>query len=312
MGGSDRYCVICSGPLKDEADSYDSGFSITKKGIELIKKRTKELEKKLTKKDFKTYMFYLFWTSTYGSMTNDDENSTLEMALKKGYYSKNEIEMLKKEIKPLKHTSKYNWINNFILITPDNKIVKLSDVNDNWNGSFYDLNGKEYNAFYYFTKDGRKLKFLGKDKEYNNIVVHQDCYKLMNKIDYDTLINSDRKIDMQYQTQEPNWTKYFFNGDEHMLESPLKNKRNRDRVLKSFKKVPKKSSEHKSSQPKISKNNKRSNRPSPSESATLFNIGYKKKGNDGNMYVIIKSGMTKRWKKIQTGGSVIKKYLIKY
>jgi len=44
-------------------------------------------------------------------------------------------------------------------------------------------------------------------------------------------------------------------------------------------------------------------RPSPSESATLFKIGTKKKGNDGNMYIITKtkSGV-KRWTKYK--GSV--------
>ena len=40
-------------------------------------------------------------------------------------------------------------------------------------------------------------------------------------------------------------------------------------------------------------------RPSPSESATQFNIGTKRKGNDGNMWIVIKttSGV-KRWKKL--------------
>ena len=43
--------------------------------------------------------------------------------------------------------------------------------------------------------------------------------------------------------------------------------------------------------------NKKKNRPSPSESATLFKIGTKKKGNDGNIYIIVtnKNGV-KRWK----------------
>ena len=43
---------------------------------------------------------------------------------------------------------------------------------------------------------------------------------------------------------------------------------------------------------------KKKERPSPSESATLFKEGTKKKGNDGNMYVIIvdKNGINK-WKK---------------
>jgi len=40
-------------------------------------------------------------------------------------------------------------------------------------------------------------------------------------------------------------------------------------------------------------------RPSPTASATLFELGKKKRGNDGNMYIIVvnKNGV-KRWKKI--------------
>lgn len=42
-------------------------------------------------------------------------------------------------------------------------------------------------------------------------------------------------------------------------------------------------------------------RKGPEESATKFNIGYKKHGNDGNMWVIVAtSSGTHRWKKLQT------------
>ena len=42
---------------------------------------------------------------------------------------------------------------------------------------------------------------------------------------------------------------------------------------------------------------KKTNRPSPSESATIFEVGIKKRGNDGNIWIITqdKNG-TKRWK----------------
>ena len=40
-------------------------------------------------------------------------------------------------------------------------------------------------------------------------------------------------------------------------------------------------------------------RPSPSDSATIYKIGYKKKGNDGNIWIIIKTkNNVKKWKKI--------------
>ena len=43
---------------------------------------------------------------------------------------------------------------------------------------------------------------------------------------------------------------------------------------------------------------KKKDRPSPSESATKFKVGTKKKGNDGNMWIIVenKNGV-KRWSK---------------
>ncbi len=46
------------------------------------------------------------------------------------------------------------------------------------------------------------------------------------------------------------------------------------------------------------KGSKKKERPSPSESATLYEIGFIKKGNDGNKYIIVenKNGI-KRWKK---------------
>ena len=50
---------------------------------------------------------------------------------------------------------------------------------------------------------------------------------------------------------------------------------------------------------KVTKKSKRKERPSPSVSATLFNVGTKKKGGDGNMWKVIenKNGV-KRWKRV--------------
>lgn len=43
------------------------------------------------------------------------------------------------------------------------------------------------------------------------------------------------------------------------------------------------------------KNQKKKDRPSPSESATLFKVGTVKKGNDGNQWVVKKAGTSVRW-----------------
>jgi hypothetical protein len=58
---------------------------------------------------------------------------------------------------------------------------------------------------------------------------------------------------------------------------------------------------------KTSKNNSKDTRPSPSESATLYKVGTKKKGNDGNMWIIKESSNgIKRWSKykILNGGGI--------
>ena len=54
----------------------------------------------------------------------------------------------------------------------------------------------------------------------------------------------------------------------------------------------------KSIKKKKKKTKKKKNRPSPSDSATKFKLGTKKKGNDGNMWIIVenKNGV-KRWSK---------------
>jgi len=71
------------------------------------------------------------------------------------------------------------------------------------------------------------------------------------------------------------------------LMDPLKNKINQERILKIWKLI-------------ADKNNKKKiikkNRPSPSESATLYEVGKIKKGNDGNMYVVtINKNSVKKW-----------------
>ena len=56
-------------------------------------------------------------------------------------------------------------------------------------------------------------------------------------------------------------------------------------------------SKSKASQSKASKSKTRKlNRPSPSESATKFAVGHKKRGNDGNVWAVIQTRTAKRWK----------------
>ena len=79
-----------------------------------------------------------------------------------------------------------------------------------------------------------------------------------------------------------------------ITENPSKSKENCKRILGIIQQIMKKSS----SKSKRSPSKSRASRPSPSESATKFKVGTKRKGNDGNRWVVKenKNG-TKRWVK---------------
>ena len=94
--------------------------------------------------------------------------------------------------------------------------------------------------------------------------------------------------------------------DWYILSSPLSNnyfsKKNGERILKNIKKIHSNVKEIKKpikNQSKKTSTKDKSNRPSPSQSATIFKVGTKKKGNDGNMWIIKKNkNGVNRWSKI--------------
>ena len=88
--------------------------------------------------------------------------------------------------------------------------------------------------------------------------------------------------------------------DWYILSSPLSNnyfsKKNGERILKNIKKI---HSNAKEKNKELVKKSSKKNRPSPSDSATIFKVGTKKKGNDGNMWIIKKNkNGVNRWSKI--------------
>ena len=156
---------------------------------------------------------------------------------------------------------------------------------------------------YFVEKDNSKIEVDPNFTDDWGYIMHCDCYKLLeskygkftfNDIDekkynyknYPNLFNINYGIIKKYQEQEFN-NNLAYVENPYLLESPLKNNSNKERILNL--KLP------------IIKHIKESkkDRPSPSESATLFNIGFKKKGNDGNIWIIKenKNGV-KKWSKI--------------
>jgi hypothetical protein len=176
-----------------------------------------------------------------------------------------------------------------------------------------------------FRETGCNVKFSKKGEKYNldiinypdlgvlGIALHDDCWKLAKEYTNHQYVFEDFNIKKMkdltpyvftygnYKPINKYWQQRFDldpvknKNDEYVLYSPLKNtpesKKNRDRILKNIKnfKVAKSSPTKKL----------KKDRPSPSESATLFKLGTKKKGNDGNMYIVTQTKTkVKRWGKL--------------
>ena len=294
MGGSDIYCIICGGPPLNRSIINNTN---------------------LLKKVLKNNPDVTDWERPENLIEDDIKN-----------ISKSEIKALTDSIKIL---SRHDWLNNFIALLPNNKTIPVT-----YDGDFFiDKKGVEYSADEadsYYMKTG--------------IFMHKNCYQLMkkykeinfneikSKINLNFFINMDYGIIKKYQHQ-------FFQQilayleNPYLLENPLKNLKNKDRILslnhpisktktikskkKSIRKISRKLSRKKSKKKSRKKSKKKSKkksrkkskkshrtkskkiRPSPSESATLFSVDTTKRGNDGNTWIIIqtKSGVN-RWKKL--------------
>ena len=281
MGYSDIYCVICgiqAGPayysiysrLEELKNILDKGrYNVVSKKTHKTLKKEKEIDPKLIK-----------------------------------YYRK-----FIRDINKLK--SKFNWCNKTYLVIDNDLKINNNNLITGDSGSFK-RNEVFYNTEKYFWKMDNK-----------SLICHKSCYKLLsdklnyklkiddveNKLNDNSLLKSYGKVVDNYTGwQDFPWMEIILNGtgstrfeillddgkkieiskNIDFLMDPLKNKRNQDRILKIWKPITNK---------KITK--KKKTRPSPSESATLYKVDKKKKGNDGNMYIIVinKNGV-KRWKKV--------------
>jgi len=296
-GGAVSYCYLCGAPI----DTY---------GIFTLKNLNKY-------RKYSNKLVYVEFPSNIDEKVQDMKNIPDE--IKKEIV--NNVIYLKDK--------KYKWMKDLLLLHWSGMILKISDYS-NWDFDFTDTNGIEH--------------FLSG----NNFIVHKDCYEITKQKygDYNSLYMEEYDpinygFIKNYNTQEYMWLKYFFNNVEYVLESPLKNSKNKKRILNINHKVNKKIvpkfinflSAYKKNNNKIPEKgykwmkriisntfggnienymkyfekiinkslpNKKKDRPSPSESATQFKVGTKKKGNDGNMWIIVenKNGV-KRWSKVK-------------
>jgi len=196
---------------------------------------------------------------------------------KKNIIDINEVEQIVDSIKKL---STHKWLNKLLLLTKKHIIKNIISIGEP-----------------YVEKDNSTIEVMDDDWGY---IMHCDCYKLLeskygkftfNDINdkkykkYLSLFDINYGIIKKYQDQFFN-NNFAYLENQYLLESPLKNNKNKERILNLKLPITKHHIELKK------------NRPSPNESATLFNIGFEKKGNDGNMWIIKenKNGV-KKWNK---------------
>ena len=280
----DIYCVICG---------------IQAKGIHWYENDLEELKYILNKGKYK--------------VPSKSKKHKLSLGSKEKEISPKIKDSYKNFIKDMNKIKKnFNWCNKCILVT-DKKVVKINNKYDQDDRGGFIINNQEYNT----------EKFLWGTST-RALICHQSCYKLLSdklkyklKIDdiqdkindHSLLKRYGKDVDKYSGAQDFPWTWMIlgespFNIFEILLDQnkkikisknlnylidPLKNKQNEDRITKIWK-------------PIISKVKKKSHlkkdRPSPSESATLYDVGKKKKGNDGNIYeVVVNKNNVKRWKK---------------
>lgn len=253
-GSADLYCILCGGP------TYSREI-IT--NIDLLKKY---LPVKTNKRKIDIYY----------NVSPDGNWMSAEFIVDyiKKHNKKMDINDYNALNKSITIPTNHKWQNNLIMIAKD-KIIK--NVSSSCGEHYTVIDGVNY--------DYSGLGELGH-------LAHNDCYKLLSTKygkfkfnDINMLIYSRSYYGLisKYQGQFF-YSSLAFLENPYLLESPLKNKINKERILKLVLPINKKSD-------KI--------RPSPSESATLFNVGTKKKGNDGNIWIIKENvNKIKKWSKL--------------
>lgn len=283
MGSADIYCLICGGP------TYSKDV-ITKV--------------KILKKYLRSSMGKYYGVNPNGMWSNAEQvlEGLDHLKYNKHRFSEKEYEELENSIKT---PSNFKWQDKLIMMTP-NKVVK----NVKSSGEVYvtDKNGTEYYPYPYIYEEDNY-----------GYVMHVDCYKVASskygKFGFDDIKINEKIADgvpssINYGEIEKYQGQFFHHAlayidNPEVLESPLKNDKNRKRILKIKLPIRKKKSGKASSRKKKSKEGSRKSsrvkgdRPSPSQSATKYKIGTNKKGNDNNMWIIaVNKNGTHRWKKL--------------
>lgn len=188
--------------------------------------------------------------------------------------------------KEKRFVNKCKWLSKVTLLLPNKIITGTEEINCS---STFMKGGIEYNFWM--------------DNDFNDgVALHDDCWRIGKKLGltYKNFEKRRFKKDLygfsvkglDYKPIDKYWSQIFrvdkllIDGNRYLLESPLKCKKNNQRVIKNIKILTKEKKEKRI-------------RPSPEESATKFRIGAKKKGGDGNIWKVTKTKTgVKRWKRV--------------
>ena len=202
---------------------------------------------------------------------NTCHSSDIDITLE-NYKNKNKLNKLIKKIKEINKITK--WMNKCSMLLVNNKVVhNLKEIN--CNVGFCDKKGNHY----------EHLTNLNNIKENSGIFLHTDCYKYVKlkfgiqlkfkDIPLRKIYNHDKLLPINYGKIE-NYYKQYFNffdvvkdNNSYLCYSPLMKEKNINQINKNSKAL------------KI-----KINRPSPSVSATYYEKGDYKIGNNGKIWVI--------------------------
>uniref|UniRef100_A0A6C0LJH8 Uncharacterized protein n=1 Tax=viral metagenome TaxID=1070528 RepID=A0A6C0LJH8_9ZZZZ len=200
------------------------------------------------------------------------------------------------DIEHIVFKQKYAWLDKIFILLEHNDLVVSGEVNLG-NST---LTSKNYPIVETIRESTKKIPF--------GVPCHKACHQLLKKyLKYNLKLSDiDKKLNWggvtmlkwgimkRYHSQFFDFHRLIDDNNEWLIESPLKNTKNRERILKLWKPIISKSSIRSISR---SRSKSRSERKSPAESATCFKVGTKRKGLDGNMWQIRKSGKSQRWVK---------------
>ena len=221
-----------------------------------------------------------------------------------------------KDIKKL--LPKFKWCDNMYLVTNEKVLKNTKDLFLGDYGNYYNDN-KNYPTQYWAI-----------DEKNRALVCHESCYKLLHKklnynlkiedveqkLNYDSLLsNYGNAVNKYVGFQFFPWMSMILNtsfsnfqsimNDNKKLEidynnvnyllDPLKNNENEKRIINIWNPIIKQIKSR-----SRSKSKRKHSRPSPSDSATLFKLGHKEKGNDGNIYIVTETkNNVKLWTKLK-------------